>query len=110
MWTVYLHPIRSTTDLNLLAPKRLVANVQDRTAQLEYVLLSRAMLIKILPMQMSCLIIRLLVSVVIWVHFKQLHAKTHKLPQMFAVFFVLYQLKYCLNVTCWQRGDNFKDN
>lgn len=25
-------------------------------------------------------------------------------------FFVLYQLKYCLNVTCWQQGDHFKNN
>lgn len=53
MWTVYLHPIRSTTDLNLLAPKDCPG--QNSTARVCFAIQSNAN--QDTPMQISCLII-----------------------------------------------------
>lgn len=107
MWTVYLHPIRSTTDLNLLAPKDCPG--QNSTARVCFAIQSNANQDTAhanIMFNNSDYLFQLYFGYTLG-NFMQ---KLINLLKCLLGFFVLYQLKYCLNVTCWQQGDNFKNN
>lgn len=107
MWTVYLHPIRSTTDLNLLAPKDCPG--QNSTARVGFAIQSNANQDTAhanIMFNNSDYLFQLYFGYTLG-NFMQ---KLINLLKSLLGFFVLYQLKYCLNVTCWQQGDNFKNN